>query len=257
MAQNFDGNGPAVRFHAGVGDRTVTTSAPSASETVYGLTRRADPRLAPEASRASCRRSGRTCPASPRTRRTSRRRPARRPRSATFRSRRSSWTRRCGASPGSSRRATGDEQPHAPHAAPVRAGDRGDRVLHGIGGRGRLLHPRPRPLPLPVGRGDGDRGRVPALPGAHAGPGPGGDRGGRQGGRRRAGRARGGPRRGPARPGPGRGRPGLPQRHGSDQAEDADPGPVARARPRHARPVAARTTASSRRATASGSRPPR
>ena len=37
LAQNFDGNGASVRFHAGVGDRTLTTSAPSASETVYGL----------------------------------------------------------------------------------------------------------------------------------------------------------------------------------------------------------------------------
>ena len=37
LAQNFDGNGPAVRFHAGVGDRTATTSLPGLSETVYSL----------------------------------------------------------------------------------------------------------------------------------------------------------------------------------------------------------------------------
>jgi phospholipid/cholesterol/gamma-HCH transport system substrate-binding protein len=37
LAQNFDGNGPAVRFHAGFGERTVTTSLPGLSESVYAL----------------------------------------------------------------------------------------------------------------------------------------------------------------------------------------------------------------------------
>jgi len=37
VAQNFDGNGPAVRYHAGLGDRTVTTSLPG-SEPIFGLT---------------------------------------------------------------------------------------------------------------------------------------------------------------------------------------------------------------------------
>jgi virulence factor Mce-like protein len=37
IAQNFDGNGPAVRFHAGFGDRTVTTSLPGVTETIYAL----------------------------------------------------------------------------------------------------------------------------------------------------------------------------------------------------------------------------
>jgi phospholipid/cholesterol/gamma-HCH transport system substrate-binding protein len=38
LAQNFDGNGPSVRFHAGFGDRTVTTSLPGLSESIYALT---------------------------------------------------------------------------------------------------------------------------------------------------------------------------------------------------------------------------
>jgi virulence factor Mce-like protein len=38
-SQNFDGNGPAVRYHAGFGDQVVTTgSAPSAGEPLVGLT---------------------------------------------------------------------------------------------------------------------------------------------------------------------------------------------------------------------------
>jgi virulence factor Mce-like protein len=37
VAQNFDGNGPSVRYHAGVGDRTVTTSLPG-TEQFIGLT---------------------------------------------------------------------------------------------------------------------------------------------------------------------------------------------------------------------------
>jgi ABC-type transporter Mla subunit MlaD len=38
-SQNFDGNGPAVRYHAGGGDTTVTTGrVPSAGESLVGLT---------------------------------------------------------------------------------------------------------------------------------------------------------------------------------------------------------------------------
>jgi phospholipid/cholesterol/gamma-HCH transport system substrate-binding protein len=38
-SQNFDGNGPAVRYHAGFGDQIVTTGhAPSAGEPLVGLT---------------------------------------------------------------------------------------------------------------------------------------------------------------------------------------------------------------------------
>ena len=37
-AQNFDGNGASVRFHAGIGERTVTTSLPGLSEPIYALT---------------------------------------------------------------------------------------------------------------------------------------------------------------------------------------------------------------------------
>jgi virulence factor Mce-like protein len=38
-SQNFDGNGPAVRYHAGFGDQTITTgTVPSAGEPLVGLT---------------------------------------------------------------------------------------------------------------------------------------------------------------------------------------------------------------------------
>jgi hypothetical protein len=38
-SQNFTGDGPAVRYHAGFGDRVVTTGrAPSAGEPLVGLT---------------------------------------------------------------------------------------------------------------------------------------------------------------------------------------------------------------------------
>jgi hypothetical protein len=37
-AQNFDGNGPAVRYHAGFGERTVSSSVPGLAEPIVGLT---------------------------------------------------------------------------------------------------------------------------------------------------------------------------------------------------------------------------
>lgn len=38
VAQNFDGNGPAIRYHAGFGNRTVSTSLPGLGEPIVGLT---------------------------------------------------------------------------------------------------------------------------------------------------------------------------------------------------------------------------
>ena len=38
VAQNFDGNGPSVRYHAGFGDRTVASDLPGAGEQIFGLT---------------------------------------------------------------------------------------------------------------------------------------------------------------------------------------------------------------------------
>jgi hypothetical protein len=37
VPQNFDGNGPAIRYHAGFGDRTISTSLPG-GEQLVGLT---------------------------------------------------------------------------------------------------------------------------------------------------------------------------------------------------------------------------
>jgi phospholipid/cholesterol/gamma-HCH transport system substrate-binding protein len=37
VAQNFDGNGPMVRYHAGFGERTLSTSLPGSGEPVVGL----------------------------------------------------------------------------------------------------------------------------------------------------------------------------------------------------------------------------
>jgi hypothetical protein len=37
VAQDFDGNGPQVRYHAGFGDRTISTSAPGTGSPIVGL----------------------------------------------------------------------------------------------------------------------------------------------------------------------------------------------------------------------------
>jgi hypothetical protein len=38
VAQNFDGSGPQVRYHAGFGDRTVATGLPGLGSPIVGLT---------------------------------------------------------------------------------------------------------------------------------------------------------------------------------------------------------------------------